>query len=693
MLFQLKRTDDKQSLPYIIQNEDGTIPSLEGATVQFIMGKKNRIVINKPATIVSALDGQVQYDFESEDTIIAGNYMAEFVVEFPTGERQTFPTRGYINVNIEANLDASMTNIIVDYVAERQGEFTKKLDSILLQAGNISMSAINEYSWTSTEGQLTYEMPNNANYDPFGKWFFVYVGGIAVDPSLIDRRNENSFTLNIESSLVPAGVNVMAKWTEPVVPITSGHHSVHEENGADEINITKLKGYNDLSLSVSQKVAKNQIAEATITYYVSTTGNDSNDGKTVGTAFATLDKAFDVVADSYILINGTIKIDIQAGTYNQVSSIPARLVTKERLQIVGKKDANGIPTVIFDGTGTNGIGIFGEESDFVLIKDIKFQNYTNAGQSACGIHFQHHANVWTSNVHVYNCDWGISVSVACRLYVEGGVVDYCKFGVRHYAGCVGTVGYKATSLATGTIIKNCIQAGVYHQNQSSSHVDYCTLQGNLSGVACVNQSRAHVMKSHFENNTQEGVLIYHQSTWMNDQNTFAGNTRKWTLELFSSELSSFNKAHSEVNTFMWTGSITVSNTVANTHMKGLYTILAGQFVEPWRKLKVVAMGSFGGTGTKSVSFRTSTTNLGTFTSSSTAGGTWKLELEVFPITATSQKVFARWIEGDATTATSKTSLVNGTHDFSINQALNLYAQPTTTAGTVTVDVIEAYEVI
>jgi BppU N-terminal domain len=254
MLFQLKRTDDKQSLPYIIQNEDGTIPSLEGAKVQFIMGKKNRIVINKPAIISSALDGQVQYDFESEDTIIAGNYMAEFVVEFPTGERQTFPTRGYINVNIEANLDASQTNIIIDYVAERQGEFTKKLESILLQAGNITMSSVNEYSWTSTEGQLTYEMPTNSRYDPSSKWFFVYVGGIAVDPSLIDRRNENSFTLLIEPSLVPAGINVMAKWTEPLIPLTN------EETNSLKEEVSSLgQDIQTLASSVEKKVESTNI--------------------------------------------------------------------------------------------------------------------------------------------------------------------------------------------------------------------------------------------------------------------------------------------------------------------------------------------------------------------------------------------------------------------------------------------------
>jgi hypothetical protein len=302
MLFQLKRNDDKQSLVYIIQNEDGTTPILTGATVRFVMGKKNKLIINSPAIIQSETDGIVAYDFKDADTLIAGTYMAEFIVTFPNEEQQTFPNRGYITVHIEPNLDTNQTNIIVDMLAEREGEFTKKLESILLQAGNISMSTMNEYSWTSTEGQLTYIMPDNANYDPFGKWFEVYVGGVPVDPFLIDRSVANKFTLLIESSLVPSGMNVIARWTEPIVPVTVGHHSVHEENGSDEIDLTKLRGYKYNILDKLKSIVTPQMFGA-----VGDMITDDTNAVREAIAFAELNN-YSLFLPSIYLITGEVEI-------------------------------------------------------------------------------------------------------------------------------------------------------------------------------------------------------------------------------------------------------------------------------------------------------------------------------------------------------------------------------------------------
>ena len=55
-----------------------------------------------------------------------------------------------------------------------------------------------------------------------------------------------------------------------------------------------------------------------ITYYVSTTGNDSNDGLTSGTTFKTIAKAISMLPQ---VINHTVNINIASGTYNETVNI------------------------------------------------------------------------------------------------------------------------------------------------------------------------------------------------------------------------------------------------------------------------------------------------------------------------------------------------------------------------------------
>jgi hypothetical protein len=103
----------------------------------------------------------------------------------------------------------------------------------------------NEYEWTAAEGQLTYILPSNTTYDPSSKALDVYVGGALVSPSLIQKDSSSQFTLLCSTSDINAGMKVLARWTQPYVSTMSGHHATHELNGADEIDVTKLKNYSN----------------------------------------------------------------------------------------------------------------------------------------------------------------------------------------------------------------------------------------------------------------------------------------------------------------------------------------------------------------------------------------------------------------------------------------------------------------
>lgn len=97
----------------------------------------------------------------------------------------------------------------------------------------------NSYSWISTDGQDTFSIPSGKFFDI--KLMSVTVGGV-IQPN-ITLINDTTFQLPEPLNI---GVNVYVEWYESAVPITGGHHTTHEVNGSDEIDITKLKNYDTL---------------------------------------------------------------------------------------------------------------------------------------------------------------------------------------------------------------------------------------------------------------------------------------------------------------------------------------------------------------------------------------------------------------------------------------------------------------
>jgi hypothetical protein len=225
------------------------------------MGKKNKLITNAPAVITAANDGIVEYQLTSTDTLVSGTFLAEFVVTFSNGTQKTFPSNGYITVTVEQNLDTNQANVVLDMIAEKQGDFTSKLNSILLQAGNINMSAMNEYTWTATEGQLIYTFPVGSNYSNSTKWFQVSVGNVPVANSLVNRSYANQFALIIDPTYIQAGMEVRAMWVEPIVPVSGGHHTTHELNGQDEIDIRNLRNYQEMRVELSNLVEVPDVAD------------------------------------------------------------------------------------------------------------------------------------------------------------------------------------------------------------------------------------------------------------------------------------------------------------------------------------------------------------------------------------------------------------------------------------------------
>ncbi|AXR81482.1 hypothetical protein AArcMg_1469 [Natrarchaeobaculum sulfurireducens] len=74
----------------------------DAETTEFeLRDRHGETMFAKPVEITDAITGEVEYDWDEEDTEEAGDYRGQFVVEFENGDRLTTPTEDWIDVYIE----------------------------------------------------------------------------------------------------------------------------------------------------------------------------------------------------------------------------------------------------------------------------------------------------------------------------------------------------------------------------------------------------------------------------------------------------------------------------------------------------------------------------------------------------------------------------------------------------------------
>lgn len=103
--FSLKKGDRAPSIASTLLVDDAAV-DLTGATVTFVMRLEGSAIakVNAAATIVSASEGKVRYDWGASDTDTVGMYQAEWSVTFPGAIKRTFPSPGYLWVEVQESL-------------------------------------------------------------------------------------------------------------------------------------------------------------------------------------------------------------------------------------------------------------------------------------------------------------------------------------------------------------------------------------------------------------------------------------------------------------------------------------------------------------------------------------------------------------------------------------------------------------
>jgi hypothetical protein len=103
-------------------------------------------------------------------------------------------------------------------------------------------ATLNKQTWTATANQTVFTI-SNGSYVPNQGNIEVIVGSV---PQItgIGFTETNTTTITLSEG-VPAGTVVFARWFEGSMSITKGHNNSHYLNGQDELDLTKLRNYQE----------------------------------------------------------------------------------------------------------------------------------------------------------------------------------------------------------------------------------------------------------------------------------------------------------------------------------------------------------------------------------------------------------------------------------------------------------------
>ena len=106
MTIRLKRGDTRTAIRATLIGPDGVPVDLSSATrVRWLMADGRReTVMDREAEVTDAAAGRVLVTFEPGDTDRAGLFVAEIEVQWSDGRRETYPTGGYLQIEIIPDL-------------------------------------------------------------------------------------------------------------------------------------------------------------------------------------------------------------------------------------------------------------------------------------------------------------------------------------------------------------------------------------------------------------------------------------------------------------------------------------------------------------------------------------------------------------------------------------------------------------
>lgn len=101
----IKRRDTRHAIKAILRDASGDPVDLTGCNVKFVMAPPARpATICREPHIENAENGEIWVVWVPGETDKSGTYLAEFKVTYPDGRVETFPSDGYISIQIMNDL-------------------------------------------------------------------------------------------------------------------------------------------------------------------------------------------------------------------------------------------------------------------------------------------------------------------------------------------------------------------------------------------------------------------------------------------------------------------------------------------------------------------------------------------------------------------------------------------------------------
>jgi hypothetical protein len=211
-------------------------------------------------------------------------------------------------------------------------------------------ASINKKTWTATEDQTVFTI-TNGNYVVNQGNIDVLVGGVP-QVSGIGFTETNSTTITLSEG-VPVGTIVFAKWFEGTMSISKAHKTSHELGGQDELDITKMKNFQE---QVASPLAQNMTDIASVKKYGAKGDGTTDDTASIQAAF-NASKAVFFPAGTY-KITDTITITPEtsiSGAGNRLSIIKSYLTGNKHLFQLNASDYTqkgiSVRNMKFEGIG------------------------------------------------------------------------------------------------------------------------------------------------------------------------------------------------------------------------------------------------------------------------------------------------------------------------------------------------------
>lgn len=456
-----------------------------------------------------------------------------------------------------------------------------------------------------------------------------------------------------------------------------------------------------------------QAAENT-TYYVNpTTGSDTNDGSS-GAPFATVGKAVELAEGVAQRRATAVTINLAAGTYAE--RVVFSDYTSQALNVtIAGPDVGGhpnVPTAVFtEGGSASAVAILSRNRNLRLtVKDVKFVGYRGTTSSSGVTVLTSH--LWAVNVHASQCFYALS-SQNGAIDVKGGIFDDCGrlpdttgsgAAIRSLMLNRHSIGTQnAGSLALGPVFTSN-RAGVWAQESSTGHVDWCTFEDNERGVLLRVSSRANADGSSFKRNFHAILADSNSHAFVSSNVTMGtgADANSNTVTLLSGAeststayIGSVDVSQSRTEQAVWGtyAAQTLTGTTAETDFLNR-TLKAPHWNDyavanyPPKRLRVRLVGTLTGTvGTKTIRLRVGTAQAGAVFSTSETG-VFVLEGWCYFASPTRQVLTittTRHLSASSRLANAVAAL-----DMTADQTVRVTGALGDASDTVTVDVVEMF---